>query len=206
MLQHDGCDVWFAVDDDCEADTETVKRAIYLARMTRGIVLIPYLLRDIRPEVKHTTSVTIAADSAVEIFKSPSGFLPIRAIECLGGGFGLTLLHRDAVLRIRDVWKDWTFLDDDGQLKIPTFAEHIEPGGSWLGEDLSFFARVPNDMPMRALLSGSSAHAGSVLRLEEVPTPDDVPQKEILQSEAPTVKPPAPEIDDPEKTQPNIGE
>ena len=40
--------------------------------------------------------------------------------------------------------------------------------GQWLGEDLSFFRRVPPTIPVECLVTGNSSHNGVPLKLENV--------------------------------------
>lgn len=159
--------VWFACDDDCEATRETLLNAVALARDTNGIVLVPYLLRDgscgdLGPS--HMTSVTIDC-AKEELRTTQNGTL---YAPCLGGGFGLVAASLSACERFAEEWKDLTWKDEDGVARIAAFAEAIF-NETWLGEDLSFFARCPPDVPIWTLLTGQSFHAGHGLNLADVP-------------------------------------
>jgi len=159
--------VWFACDDDCEATRSTLLSAVSLARETHGIVLIPYLLRDgscgdLGPT--HMTSVTLSC-AKEDVRQRQDGTL---YAPCLGGGFGLVAASLSACERFARSWSHLTWKDDDGVSRIAAFAEAIY-NDMWLGEDLSFFARCPEEIPVWALLTGQSYHAGHALDLAEVP-------------------------------------
>ncbi len=63
------------------------------------------------------------------------------------------------------------FDDDDGRLNTAAFADLFARANgrrAWLSEDLSFFARVPPEVRVEALLTGHTRHCGVTLPLERV--------------------------------------
>jgi len=84
------------------------------------------------------------------------------------GGFGLVAVNRAAmglVASASPTWKD----PHDGKTKPAPFLEVLEEDGTWLGEDLAFFRRVPmgpKGVTVEALTSGTTTHAGYELALE----------------------------------------
>lgn len=164
----DRCDVWCALDDDCEATLETFRDALKVVRATRGIVTIPYLLR--RPEDQsECLSCSLVEPPLVRVVEG------VHVTRSKVGGFGLVLVHRDALELVRrDGGADWfTDLDDGGKRRPALFAE-LQAHDRWYGEDWSFFLRVPRVVQVDALLEGISHHEGRVLPLHralELPRP-----------------------------------
>jgi hypothetical protein len=162
------CDVWAALDDDCEATLETFRLGLKLVRATKGIVTIPYMLRR-ADDQSECLSCTMIEPALVTV---------VAGVHCARtkvGGFGLVLTHRDALEAVRrDGGAAWfTDLDDGGKSRPALFAE-LQANDRWYGEDWSFFLRVPRSVQVLALLEGVSHHEGRVLPLHralELPRP-----------------------------------
>lgn len=92
-----------------------------------------------------------------------------RMRSCYFGGFGLVAMNKAAAQAVAHQCEQ--FDDDDGRVQSAAFAEIIvrhEGRTRWLGEDLSFFARVPPSVRVEALLTGHTRHDGETLPLERV--------------------------------------
>jgi hypothetical protein len=156
------CEVWVAVDDDCEATVDTLAYLLEAVRTSYGICIVPCLLRRNNDDVGRTNVQVLpnCLDSKREL---PNGGVTVPAI---GGGFGIVACHRYALREIEAANRSCLWEDDDGLLKLAVFRE-ILINGKWLGEDLSFFRRVPTNVTIEALVRGVSSHAGHALDLED---------------------------------------
>ena len=88
-----------------------------------------------------------------------SGGLARRAVR----GDGVGCMNRAALVAIArnsPTWRD----DSDGRLKPAPYAEILEPGGLWLGEDLSLCQRLQG-VTFEGLATGETTHAGVRLDL-----------------------------------------
>ena len=65
-----------------------------------------------------------------------------------------------AIAQNSPTWRD----DVDGRLKPAPYAEILEPGGAWLGEDMSICKRLEG-VTLEALITGETTHAGVRLEL-----------------------------------------
>jgi hypothetical protein len=162
------CDVWCALDDDCEATLDTFQMALKVVRHTKGIVTIPYMLRRAEDQ-SECLSCALVEPPLVRVVAG------VHVTRSKVGGFGLVLTHRDALERIRkDGGAPWfSDLDDGGRSRPALFAE-LQANDRWYGEDWSFFLRVPAGVEVDALLEGVSHHEGRVLPLHralELPRP-----------------------------------
>lgn len=185
MRLNPDCDVWLAIDDDCEATSDTLRAMLATVRTSRGICIAPFLLRQGSSETKPRLSVEIPRAAVANVL-SESRLMgrqvqvegsPFEAIviPCprrtngtpIGGGFGLVALHRQAMQDIAANNTHMLWLDDDGHPKLAVFHE-ILAGDRWLGEDLSFFARVPPHVEVEILVTGHTSHAGEGLDLESI--------------------------------------
>ena len=81
------------------------------------------------------------------------------------GGFGLVAMNR-AAMQAAALGAP-QYVDDDGTRRPAPFLELITDEGSWLGEDLAFFARLSPAVLVEALVTGETWHAGSPLDLTE---------------------------------------
>jgi hypothetical protein len=176
-------DVYFTVDDDCEADSETLGRMIEAATTgERNVVLAPCITRG-------SNVVNVALPPQLEWRELASGG---RLVRCVGGGFGIVAMSGDTMRHLVDQHPDLHFFDDDNsqvrgksvrfelttadvpQIRKPAlFFDLLEPNGSgenvWLGEDVAFLRRVVRaGVRLEALCTGTTSHAGQVLRLETV--------------------------------------
>lgn len=155
------CDIWFTCDDDCEADTATLQAMLDAVRDQLGICVAPYFTRG-----SATQRPTIALEFP-RIFSTrtlASGAVLVRASSA---GLGLTAISRRAMSVIDlAATADLRFMRGDaGQWGNAHFLERITPDGRWLGEDIAFFSRIPDHLPIEALVTGNTVHAGQHLDL-----------------------------------------
>lgn len=175
-------EVWVAIDDDCEATVDTLAYLLEAVRTSFGVCIVPCLLRR-TSEGATRTNVQVLANCLDSQRELPNGGLVVPA---LGGGFGIVAAHRYALREIQAANQDCLWEDDDGVTRLAVFRD-LMVGRKWLGEDLSFFRRVPTNVTIEALVRGVSSHAGEVLDLADVvryarresedePPPDTKPQ------------------------------
>lgn len=154
-----GADVWLSIDDDVSATRETLQWMVQaVTEPGAHIVIAPCQLRgQLRVNVNF-------ADVIVE--RRTQGGASLRNAK--SGGFGLVAMNRAAmglVAAASPTWKD----PSDGKTKPAPFLEVLEDDGTWLGEDLAFFRRVPTGpkgVTVEAITSGTTMHAGYELALE----------------------------------------
>jgi len=161
-------DIWLMVDDDVEADTQTLK---HLLEAVRGeeprICLAPYVLRE-----ASVVSVAIPSDAKPRLLDTGAIVWPTT-----GGGLGLTAVNAAALLRMTIAYSHLRYVDSDQVPRLAMFHELIEKGegdfaGTWLGEDVSFCRRASSiGIPVEALGTGHVKHAGQTLQLDVVRPP-----------------------------------
>lgn len=150
------CDVWVCVDDDVDAEDETCRGIVQLARFRQALVLAPCWLRDGR----HVNVALREPPIALQ-------WGELSYFAALMGGFGLVAMHRDPFEQVRDMFDVETlrYVDDDDRTKVALFRDVIEHG-RWWSEDLSFCHRVrATRLEILALATGATMHADRVLDL-----------------------------------------
>lgn len=176
---------WLAIDDDVEADTTALKTMVEWTMQRWSVVLAPCWVRD---------------QNRVQVALKPPGLEPEAAdptlLPCWYGGFGLVAVGMPALQRIAECNQRLSYIDDDEVERLALFHEELievprasatEWSGKrrWLGEDLTFFLRIPADVTVRALAKGVTSHQGRPLilsRLRELPTWDVNPAWPRVQS------------------------
>lgn len=162
-----GADVWITVDDDVDADTQTLHWLLSAVRSsTPRVCLAPCLTRGSNVVNVALPRVRQPADSR----ELPGGG---RTMRVLAGGFGLVAISRLAAQTMADFFPHLGFLDDDQQLKLAVFQEMLarEPEGhhTWCGEDVSFCRRAQlAGVQTECLLTGYTVHDGQALKLADV--------------------------------------
>lgn len=147
-------DVWLYVADDTDTTRETLGWLLdAVNRDEPSFCFAPCTLR---------------ADSDVATVQWPSIIVdrPLsnggRARRAMRGD-GIGAMNRAALVAIAQnspTWRD----DVDGRLKPAPYAEILEPGGAWLGEDMSICKRLEG-VTLEALITGETTHAGVRLEL-----------------------------------------
>ncbi len=159
-----GADFWLMCDDDVECDSATLQRLLALAGEPDelGAAVLPCFMRGAGGET-NTLNVQFAAASLLTV--GPGG--PSRRAE--RAGTGCMVISRGALQRVTERFRtDLAWQDDDGLEKVALF-QLVLDGRKWLGEDFSFCYRLHEaGIALRALLSGSSSHAGQVLQLDSL--------------------------------------
>lgn len=159
-----GAAVWFSIDDDNEATTETLANMLEAVKgSTPRIVLAPYIVRG---EQTHTY-VNVNADLPRIVTSERFLANGARLRPCTKGGFGLVAMNRPALAAVREACKHLVYVDTDGVERLALFFAEIRDR-VWLHDDFSFFARVPDHVHVEALLTGHTAHAGQALDLSEL--------------------------------------
>jgi hypothetical protein len=162
MLQSEA-DVWVMVDDDVATDAEVLRAMLAVARSPEHpTVILPCLVRGARGEER----LNVEFGSAV--IQDIAGQPVTRLIR---GGCGLMVVHRSALVQASSYAQ--LYRDDDGEVKRAFFRDILESedvssdgGERWLGEDLSFCARLSAaGVLLVAPAEGQSFHAGMVLNL-----------------------------------------
>lgn len=160
-------DVWVTVDDDVEADTQTLRWLLAAVRSTTPrVCLAPCLTRGSNVVNVALPRFRLDADTR----ELPGGG---RVMRVLAGGFGLVAISRLAAETMATFFKNLAFLDDDQQLKLAVFQEMLarEPEGhhTWCGEDVSFCRRAQlAGVQTECLLTGYTVHDGQALKLADV--------------------------------------
>jgi hypothetical protein len=119
--------VWLTIDDDCFVSDETIARLVDCVNETRGMVAMPYVLREGDRPSFWANSINGADIEDV----AGSKLLPIMA-----NGLGVTAIHRAAVNAIisSGVVPEVT----RPEAHYPAlFLEHVADG-RWIGEDYAF--------------------------------------------------------------------
>lgn len=155
------CDVWVSIDDDVSASRETLGALLAaVARPGAHIVSAPCLLRG-----ENRVNVQFAN---VVVESRLTGGATLQNI--VSSGFGLVAMNREAMQLVASAsptWKD----PHDGKVKPAPFLEILESDGTWVGEDIAFFRRVPRGskgVSVEALTTGKTVHAGHELALESL--------------------------------------
>lgn len=166
-------DVWFSVDDDVEGSTETLAWMLEAVDgLTPAICLAPYLLR--RNESAPPMVDVDLPKVQIEKLLSAGG----RACSATTGGFGLVCMNRAALVAVASDNADMRYQDDDGVERLGVFHDLFQPPpgllgigkpARWLGEDRSFFARVPKRVDLWCLRRGFTAHNGYGFNAEHLP-------------------------------------
>lgn len=149
-------DVWVMCDDDVAADEGVLRTMLAVARSPEHpTVILPCLVRGAKGE--HRVNVEWGG-SLVE--QMAGGHTVQRVVR---GGCGLMVVHRSALTAACEYAE--LYRDDDGVSKRALFRDILE-GERWLGEDLSFCARLSAaGVLLVAPSAGKSYHAGMVLEL-----------------------------------------
>lgn len=169
-----GAEVWVTVDDDVEATAPTLKAMLEAVepRDEPAICIVPCLLRR-NEEAQPTVNVDLPR-VAVER-ELPRTRAKVR--RCFSGGFGLVAMNRSAMhaVAVEGERGLLNFVDDDGVKKLALFLDMLSIDGEqrtrWIGEDLSFFRRVPPSVRVEALVDGYTSHAGYALNLSRLKGP-----------------------------------
>lgn len=154
-LQSD-CDVWVTIDDDVTATPTTLAWLLNAVEGTTPRVCIaPCVLRN-------GNAVNVEWHPVfLERIVLPNGMVR----RASAGGFGLVAMNRTAMqlaARSAPSWKD----PHDGHMKPAVFLEKLDADGTWTGEDVAFFRRLPREVEVEALVTGKTMHAGHELALE----------------------------------------
>ena len=172
FLRKPDFDVWVSCDDDTDCTVGALAALVEAVTPSTvpAIAVAPTWLRGV-PRVNVGFPGVVVERTLVA-----SG---AKMRQCYFGGFGLVAMNRQAANAVHDQAEPYD--DDDGRLNAAAFAEIIvrsEGKNRWLGEDLSFFARVPPSVRVEALLTGHTRHDGETLPLERVRL-GEVPSLEV---------------------------
>jgi hypothetical protein len=174
------CDVWVTIDDDLDCSMVTLRWMLEAVRSSDGICIVPYLLRPTKARAWRTSVEIFDYQVAAKRQLSNGG----AVIPGVRGGFGLVAMSRHAMVEIAAANEQTRYQDDDGVSRLGVFQDLVE-GGRWYGEDLSFFRRVPSNVPIEVLVTGDTVHDGAPMKLEHLETvakPSD-------EEQPPTTKP-----------------
>jgi len=146
-------DVWFYIADDTDTTRETLGWMLdAVSRDEPTFCIAPCALRG------DAGIASVEWPSIIVTRNLSNGGRARRAVR----GDGIGAMNRAALVAIAQnspTWRD----DADGRLKPAPYAEILEPGGAWLGEDMSICRRL-DGVALEALTTGETTHAG--LRLE----------------------------------------
>lgn len=152
-----GADVWVTVDDDVFAAGDTLRWLV--EAVTRDdaphVCIVPCPLRN------DPSRVNVQWTSVYLEEQLPRHGLVRRA---KWGGFGLVAMNRAAMEAASSAP---SFRDHDGRLKSAAFLELLTSEGRWMGEDCSFFERLPRSVVVDALVTGNVSHGSYKLDLEK---------------------------------------
>jgi len=148
-------DVWLYVADDTDTTRETLA---WLLDAVSGdeprFCIAPCALRG-------DTGIASVEWSPILVDRSlANGGRARRARR----GDGIGAMNRAALVAIAKnspTWRD----DADGLLKPAPYAEVLEPGGAWHGEDMSLCRRL-DGVTFEGLITGETTHAGARLELD----------------------------------------
>jgi hypothetical protein len=148
------CDVWLSIDDDVSASPLTLQLLLCAVQgPTARVCVAPCLMRGSGAANIEWSQVYLERNI------EPGG----TARRIRAGGFGLVAMNRAAMkaaVTAAPSWKDF-----DG-LKGAPFLEMLSDDGTWVGEDIAFFRRLPREVEVEALTTGKTIHAGYELCLE----------------------------------------
>ena len=162
--------IWVACDDDVETTQTTLMHLLDAVDVPEPqIVVVPYLLRG--PKSIPVVAVEFPSLIMDREFIGARSDQRFKLRRCLSAGFGLVAMNRPAIVAIREHWEasDLWYTDHDRIRRLGLFLETITEG-RWVGEDISFFSRVPKSVRVDALLTGASSHDGQSLTLETLDT------------------------------------
>lgn len=155
--------VWLSCDDDTDCTLGALSALVEAVSDEKpSIAIAPTWLRGVERVNVAFTSVLVDRTLV------HSG---AKLRRCYYGGFGLVAMNKAAAQIIAAGCDQ--FDDDDGRLNTAAFADifaRADGRRAWLSEDLSFFARVPSQVRVEALISGHTRHGGVTLPLERVAT------------------------------------
>lgn len=148
-------DVWVMCDDDVATDAEVLRAMLAVARSPEHpAVILPCLVRGAKGE--HRVNVEWGTTLVEQI----AGHTVQRVTR---GGCGLMVVHRAALTLAAEYAE--LYQDDDGVIKRAFFRDMLL-ADRWLGEDLSFCARLnAAGVLLVAPAEGASYHAGQLLEL-----------------------------------------
>lgn len=126
-----GADTWLTVDDDNYAAADVLARAVLAARATRGIVAVPYWLRQQTPRLSFN-----AQEEPRPVVVEGCELLSAAGLLT---GFGLVALHRSAVERVA---RDCPVFRDESGARFPAVFLEMIRGDLWIGEDYAFSYRA----------------------------------------------------------------
>ncbi len=161
-----GAPIWFSVDDDNEATTDTLRymlEAVSDLDVPR-IVIAPYIIRGGETLTHVMVNVDLPRIVTTER-RLPMSGARLRPVS--KGGFGLVAMNRAALGAVRDACEHLAYIDTDGVERLALFFAEIRDK-RWLHDDFSFFARVLKHVTVEALLTGVTSHAGESLDLRAV--------------------------------------
>jgi hypothetical protein len=156
-------DIWFTCDDDCEATLETLNWMLEAVRDRPAVCIAPYWARLSQlQEERINLSVPPPPEGCERIYRELSG--EGKTTAATYGGLGLVAASRQAVQRFMEHNADFTYTDLEGETRVASCLEYIKDG-FWLGEDLAFFSRIPPDVSIETLVTGTTMHNGRSLDL-----------------------------------------
>lgn len=147
-------DVWVMCDDDVATDDRVLRAMVDIARSPQHpVVVLPCLVRGASAEER------LNLEWSGQLVEQIAGHTVQRVAR---GGCGLMVVPRSALVAAGEFSDQYR--DDDGEQKLAYFRDLVE-GDRWLGEDLSFCARLrAADVQLVAPVDGQSYHAGMLLR------------------------------------------
>jgi len=161
-----GAEVWFSVDDDNEATTDTLRDMLEAVRGdTPRIVIAPYIIRGAPTQGGTLVTVCVELPRIITSERRLPNGARLRPIT--KGGFGLIAINRAALAAVREQCAHLVYLDHDDVERLALFHAEIVDR-LWLSDDFAFFSHVPPHVQIEALLTGHTVHAGEALNLAEV--------------------------------------
>lgn len=151
-------DVWFYIADDTDTTRETLGWLLdAVNREEPSFCFAPCTLRG------DSGVVSVEWSPIYSVRNLSNGGKARRAAR----GDGIGAMNRAALIEIAKnspTWRD----DSDGYLKPAPYAEILEPGGAWYGEDLSICRRL-DGVTCEALITGETTHNTTRLDLRSIP-------------------------------------
>jgi hypothetical protein len=148
-------DVWLYIADDTDTTRETLAWLLdAVSRDEPSFCIAPCTLRG-------DSGIASVDWSPIIVTRELSNGGRARRAR---RGDGIGAMNRAALVTIAKnspTWRD----DSDGLLKPAPYAEVLEPGGAWHGEDMSFCQRLAG-VTFEGLITGETTHAGVRLELE----------------------------------------
>ena len=150
-------DVWFYIADDTDTTRETLAWLLdAVDRDEPTFCIAPCTLRG------DSGVVSVEWSPIYHARNLSNGGRARRAAR----GDGIGVMNRAALIAIAQnspTWRD----DHDGRIKPAPYAEVLEPGGPWYGEDLSLCRRL-DGVTFEALVTGETTHNNSRLDLASI--------------------------------------